>query len=122
MIRWRLTKLRRRRILQRDGHRCQHPGCGDPTAGPFEIDHVVGLFFQEIDPDKWTIEILEADDNLRTLCIACHKMHTAEQAALRGKLRRLTSVRKRTRRKIPSRPFPRRLKGSPPIQESVHVE
>ena len=51
----------RRRVLDRDGYRCQAVGCG--KAGRLEVDHVVALH-RGGDP--------YALPNLQTLCVGCH--------------------------------------------------
>src|SRR5215472_3032747 len=83
------TAKRRQRIIDRDGGRCTNPQCLDPTSGPYEVDHIIGIFYHDLDPERWPIERLEADDNLRTLCQTCHKIHSRNQTALRAHIKRL---------------------------------
>ena len=64
----------RREVLDRDGWRCQNPGCGKP--GALEVHHVVEL------QNGGTNDL----GNLRALCRSCHiEIHkptlTAGQAA-----------------------------------------
>ena len=68
--RWRRL---RRRILDRDGWRCQAPGCG--KAGRLEVDHIIAL---EDGGDPW------AEDNLQALCRACHIEKTAREYRARN--------------------------------------
>ena len=65
----------RRRVLDRDGWRCQ--SCG--RAGRLEVDHVEAL---EDGGDPWAL------DNLQTLCRRCHIRKTAGE----NRARRLPSA------------------------------
>ena len=97
-------------ILQRQDGRCA--GCGRPLAWvsngtvvymPFEVDHVQSLWMGGADDDT----------NLEALCPApCHLKKTRIDAAARAKAKRLSSPSKRQKRKIASRPFPKRREDS----------
>lgn len=91
----------RRRILRRDGHRCQL--CG---ATATEVDHIV--------------RGVEHDGNLRALCRACHRVKTQAEAAEAGK-----AARERQPRESPGMPFSRSRASSrenpvPPGFQSPH--
>ena len=57
-------RRQRQRVLERDGHRCQKPGCETPE------DEQVDLQLHHIRPVK--DGGLTVDDNLITLCSTCH--------------------------------------------------
>ena len=57
----------RRRVLQRDGYRCQH--CG--RAGRLEVDHIACALR--------TAEAELALDNLQALCRECHGAKTRRE-------------------------------------------
>lgn len=74
----------RRRIVERDGYQCRK--CGRPSR--LEVDHVMPLHRGGAELD---------DDNLQTLCVACHLEMTAvekgtdpERLAWRDYLRALS--------------------------------
>jgi hypothetical protein len=90
----RIGANQRQRILERDSFVCHGQACFDREAGPFEIHHVVGLFYAEMDPQRWTMEVLNDDNNLVTLCSVCHAEYSAAQAALRAKLKRINNGKK----------------------------
>ena len=58
----------RRLALDRDGWRCQNPGCG--RAGRLEVDHVRPL--------QHGGELFDLG-NLATLCISCHWLKTSAE-------------------------------------------
>lgn len=72
----------RQKVWNRDGGKCQ--SCGTPLKSPhrycakWECDHILPV------ADGGT----NALDNLRALCVACHKRVTAAFAAERAKKRR----------------------------------
>lgn len=84
------------RIAERDGLHCAK--CGN-SVGPFELDHEIPLFFHDLDPERWPLARLEADDNLRLLCVECHKQETTVGAKIRKKARR--RERRVTKKKTP---------------------
>lgn len=94
-----MTPARRKRILDRDGHVCRHPGCG-VTVG-LEVDHVVSLWMGG----------KEVDENLEALCSPHHKDKTAADAERRAKVKRLHKAGHGGREKIEKKGP--RLKGRP---------
>lgn len=80
------TPAQRRRILERDGHRCTK--CGD-TQGPFDVDHINNTRGPDYD----------LDTNKQTLCKPCHRAKTQAEER-RGQAAR------RARAKHPGEPHP----------------
>lgn len=73
MTRRNLSKSIRDRIAARDGS-CVWCGC----EGPYQIDHIKEVRAGGTDDD----------DNLRRLCVACHKVETARYARARSVARK----------------------------------
>lgn len=69
----RRTRAIRAAVLRRDGHRCQRCGA---TGVPLEAAHIT----PDAEGGSYT------PDNLRALCVPCHKLETAADAA-RGRER-----------------------------------
>lgn len=69
---------KRKRILRRDKGLCQpclEQGRPRPAR---QVDHIVNK--AEARARGWTEEQIEADENLQSICDACHKAKTAEEA------------------------------------------
>lgn len=75
--------------------------------GEWHVDHAMPLHLVDrSDPEAWKNWTLE---NLRTRCTACHEEKTTKEAKGRAKIRRITGANKlKPKRKIPSRPFPKK--------------
>lgn len=96
-----MSPSRRKRILERYGHACRQ--CGEKD-GRLEIDHMHEIWLGG--PDD--------DDNLQTLCLACHAIRTKDGAGRRAKVKRLRGETcTGPRQKIPSRPFPKTQRKLP---------
>lgn len=82
----------RRRILRRDDHECQirGPRCAVDAT---EVDKIVPISLGGSDTD---------DDNLRAVCVPCHRAKTAREAAAAGAAARERRSRKRPPRTHPS--------------------
>ena len=83
----------RKRIWNRDGGICAKCGILQPRKSKmhelkWHVDHIKPLWeqkgkrFENIDLDYWR------EDNLQTLCTACHTEKTSKEAALRAERRR----------------------------------
>ena len=70
-------------LATRDGHKCRL--CQN-KSGPFDIDHIVPIWFHRIDPERWPLARLEANDNLRLLCGECHARETAKMRKIMAKI------------------------------------
>lgn len=108
MTRRSMSPARRKRILERDGHACRL--CGEKD-GRFEIDHMHEVWLDG--PDD--------DDNLQTLCVACHAIRTLDGAKRRAKVKRIRGETcNGPKQKIQSRPFPKsqRKLASGPLREA----
>jgi 5-methylcytosine-specific restriction endonuclease McrA len=79
------SKAASRAVFKRDHGICRQ--CGTDTATYYEIDHIVPLWRAPRDWWFWGL------DNLRLLCLPCHKDVTAEQARERAALRRTAGGR-----------------------------
>lgn len=104
MTKRRMTPARRKRILERDGHACRICSC---TEGPFEIDHHLPIWLGGSDDDE----------NLRTLCLNCHKGETKAGTKARAKGNRIRAKlngKRRAKHKIQSRDFPKPPPGYKP--------
>lgn len=72
-----MTPARRRAALEAYGNRCDD--CGASLTTKVEIDHRIQLWMGGP----------EARENLRPLCIPCHKIKTAADATARAKVKRI---------------------------------
>lgn len=67
----------RKRVLKRDKHTCQMPGCSCKNRRKLQVHHI-------LEYAKYT-SVRQSDDNLITLCITCHK-------SIRGKERHYVTM------------------------------
>lgn len=76
-----ISDKRRLAIYLRDGGRCQ--ACNAKVGkGEYHIDH---------DEQRWLAGD-DSDENLRVLCIPCHKPKTAKDASERAKVRGMSKL------------------------------
>lgn len=76
-------KAARQNALVRDDHTCTE--CGDQD-GPHQVDHILdlALVLQAEDEGRLPDDSLAFDlDNLRTLCIPCHKAKAPTESLVR---------------------------------------
>jgi 5-methylcytosine-specific restriction protein A len=81
----------RKRILERDTGLCQ-PGLkrGDVHAGN-QVDHITSK--AEARALGWPTAKIEADDNLQTICDACHRLKTSSESRGGGRVESLEPPR-----------------------------
>lgn len=106
------VQLDRQRIFeacQRQTQNKQARALALPDMGQWHADHIYPLWLVDReDPDAlryWGL------DNLQTLCGPCHEAKSAEETKRRAKVNRIQKKARgetKPKRKIPSRPFPKR--------------
>ena len=99
-----------RALVARDGRECGECHGARDRLTPLEVEHRIPLWKVRHLPDdqrRWYYGL----GNLWLLCRTCHKPKTRHEAAERAHLDRMTDPKPSRGRKMPSRPFPKRMEA-----------